>query len=236
MSVFNNVVNFKSRPLPVIILADVSGSMSEIGKLDSLKFALKNMIASFKNASSSSLEAEIYVSLITFGNNTTKIVLEPQAASEIANDASKMSAIDGLAADGNTPLGGALTSLVDMLERRDIYPSRAYRPFIVLASDGQPNDSWQDPLSRLLNSERSKKATRLSLAIGADADENMLKKFVNNDEIPVFKANNAAEIQKFFKCVTMSAIKSSQSAKPGEISANDIISLSESVKDLFDED
>ena len=57
MSVFNNVVDFKSRPLPVIILADVSGSMSENGKLDSLKHALNDMIASFKNAASSTLEA-----------------------------------------------------------------------------------------------------------------------------------------------------------------------------------
>lgn len=236
MSVFNNVIDFKSRPLPVIILADVSGSMSENGKLDSLKHALKDMIASFKNAASSTLEAEIYVSLITFGNNSTNIALEPQSANEIANDSSKMDAIDRMCAIGNTPLGGALTCLVDMLERRDVYPSRAYRPFIVLASDGLPNDSWQGPLDRLLNNERSKKATRLALAIGSDADERMLKEFVNNEEIPVFRSSNAAEIQKFFKCVTMSAIKSSQSAKPGEINSNDIIALSDSLKDLFDED
>ena len=37
MSVFDTVVSIQSRPLPVIILADVSGSMHEIGKLDSLK-------------------------------------------------------------------------------------------------------------------------------------------------------------------------------------------------------
>lgn len=236
MSVFDTVVSIQSRPLPVIILADVSGSMNEIGKLDSLKHALNNMISSFKDASSSSLEAEIYVSIITFGNQAANIILEPQSASEIAKDPSKMNVINKMQAIGNTPLGKALTSLVDLLENREIYPSRAYRPFIVLASDGKPNDLWQQPLDRLLNSERSKKANRLALAIGTDADESMLKKFVNNEEMPIFKASNAIEIQKFFKCVTMSAIKSSQSAKPGEIAPNDIISLSENVKELFDED
>ncbi len=35
------------RPLPVIVLADISGSMSENGKIDSLNHALDEMIKSF---------------------------------------------------------------------------------------------------------------------------------------------------------------------------------------------
>ena len=34
------------RPLPVIVLADISGSMSENGKIDSLNQALEEMIKS----------------------------------------------------------------------------------------------------------------------------------------------------------------------------------------------
>ena len=36
-----------ARPLPVIILADISGSMAGDGKIENLNMAIKTMIASF---------------------------------------------------------------------------------------------------------------------------------------------------------------------------------------------
>ncbi len=225
MSAFDNVVCTQSRPLPVIILADNSGSMYDDGKLDSLKHALINMIKSFKGMSTSCFEAEIYVSVISFGNDAAPMVIEPKSASEIADNESLLNAINKMEACGNTPLGLALTQLVNMLEHRESYPSRAYRPFLILASDGMPNDEWEKPLERLLTSERGKKATRLALSIGADADNDMLEKFIGNKEIPVFKANGVDGIRKFFRCVTMSAIKSSQSARPGEIAPEEVVKI-----------
>lgn len=234
MSAFDNVVCTQARPLPVIILADNSGSMYDDGKLDSLKHAIIDMVKSFKGSSSSCLEAEIYVSVVSFGNNAATMVIEPKSAVEIAESESLLKAINNMQACGNTPLGLALQKLVDMLDHRDSYPSRAYRPFLILASDGMPNDEWEKPLERLLTSERGKKATRLALSIGADADNAMLEKFVDNKEIPVFKANGVDGIRKFFKCVTMSAIKSSQSARPGEIASDEVVKiLTEDDDDLF---
>ena len=53
------------RPLPVIILADTSGSMSEHGKIEALNNALKEMMSSFSQESRRA--AEIQVAIITFG-------------------------------------------------------------------------------------------------------------------------------------------------------------------------
>ena len=53
------------RPLPVIVLADVSGSMNEEGKIEALNMAIKEMVATFSKESR--LRAEIQVGLITFG-------------------------------------------------------------------------------------------------------------------------------------------------------------------------
>jgi Mg-chelatase subunit ChlD len=53
------------RPLPVIVLADASGSMGENGKIEALNASLKSMVATF--AKESRLRAEIQVGLITFG-------------------------------------------------------------------------------------------------------------------------------------------------------------------------
>ena len=41
-------------------------------------------------------------------------------------------------------------------------PSRAYRPTLVLVSDGKPNGEWEGPLRRLLTSERAAKAERFA--------------------------------------------------------------------------
>lgn len=54
-----------ARPLPVIVLADTSGSMSVDGKIEALNRGLKDMVASF--ASESRLRAELQVSVIAFG-------------------------------------------------------------------------------------------------------------------------------------------------------------------------
>ena len=52
------------RPLPVIVLADVSGSMNEEGKIEALNMAIKEMVSTFSKESR--LRAEIQVGLITF--------------------------------------------------------------------------------------------------------------------------------------------------------------------------
>ncbi|WP_232471276.1 vWA domain-containing protein [Pseudomonas aeruginosa] len=67
-----------------------------------------------------------------------------------------------------------------MIEDKDSIPSRAYKPVIVLVSDGHPTDDWQGSFARLANGERSSKATRFAMAIGADADESMLGDFAND--------------------------------------------------------
>ena len=54
-----------------------------------------------------------------------------------------------------------------------------------------------------------------------DADESMLKNFVNDDEAPVFKANQARDIHRFFKAITMSVTARTRSQSPNEVPAID---------------
>lgn len=89
-----------------------------------------------------------------------------------------------------TPLGGALSLACQMIEDKDCIPSRAHKPLIVLVFDGYPNDDRQGPFARLVNGERSSKATRFAMAIGADADEVTLGDFANEPEAPPFCAEN----------------------------------------------
>ncbi|WP_218833170.1 vWA domain-containing protein [Paraferrimonas haliotis] len=202
----NKFVATKARPLPVIVMADTSGSMSVDGKIDALNQSIKDMITSF--ASESRLRAEIHVSIVTFGGEAeTHLTLTP---------AHQIEQIENFTALGRTPLGAACTLVKDLIEDKEVIPARAYRPVIILASDGYPTDDYKNAFDALLNSERAKKAIRFALSIGNDADNALLESFGNDVEAPLFYAHNAVEIARFFRAVTMSVANHSKSQKPNE--------------------
>ncbi len=192
-----------ARPLPVILLADVSGSMGVDGKIQALNHAVHEMIEAFQDESD--LRAEIHVAVITFGG---------KARIHLPLGPSRDASWTELGASGGTPMGAAFDIARELVEDRAVIPSRAYRPTIVLVSDGQPTDSWQQPLEALLGSERGGKAFRMALAIGADADHDVLQAFLADPEARVFRADEARHIRQFFQLVTMSVSSRSRSANP----------------------
>lgn len=194
-----------AKPLPVIFLLDVSGSMYG-SKILALNQAVEAMLQSF--SAENAMENEIRVSVITFGNQV-KLHLPFTKADEIKWIA--------LQAYGGTPMGTALRMAKDMIEDKDVIPSRAYRPAVVLVSDGQPNDSWEAPLEDFISSGRSAKCDRMALAIGRDADESVLGKFVQGSTNSLFHAENAAKLKDFFKFVTMSVTVRSKSRTPNSV-------------------
>ena len=194
-----------ARPLPVILLADVSGSMATEGKIQALNHAVREMIATFQDESD--LRAEIHVAVITFGG---------QARINLALGPARKATWTDLDASGGTPMGAAFDLVREMIEDRNVVPSRAYRPTIALVSDGQPTPpgSETEPLRRLLESERGGKAFRMALAIGSDADHGVLQAFLAESDARVFRADEARQIRDFFQLVTMSVSARSRSANP----------------------
>lgn len=211
-----------ARPLPVIILADTSGSMVENDKIGTLNIAVREMIASF--AKEARLRAEIQVGLITFSGSEAREHLPLVPAHTISGVAS-------MTAAGRTPMGAAFDTARALLEDKDRISSRSYRPVLVLVSDGAPTDDWEGALVRLQGSDRANKATRFAMAIGADADKEMLTKFVNDAETTVFEAHEARDILRFFRAVTMSIVARSTSPSPDQPAA---LSLTEMPDDDLD--
>ena len=215
-----------ARPLPVIILADVSGSMLENNNIGALNAALKDFLSTLSQESR--LNAEIHVSIITFGGAKAEVHVPLTPAWQInqTND---------LVALGGTPMGGAFELAVEMIENKEIIPSRAYKPTIVLISDGIPTDNWESSFNKLKNSDRAQKASRMAMAIGAGADKNMLKAFVNDLEASeVFEAHNAKEIHRFFRAVSMSVSSRAQSNTPNQLPTVDFSKLPDDELDLSD--
>ncbi len=192
------------RPLPVILLADVSGSMSEDGNIDALNHAIGEMIKSF--ALEAPDRAEIQVAVITFGGAGARLhtSLVPASAAIWTP----------MQATGLTPMGAAIDIATKLVEDRQVIPSRAYRPSIVLVSDGQPNDDWETPLKALHASARGSKADRFALGIGSDPGLAALNAFLADPSKRVLRADDARQLQRFFEWVTMSVTIRSKSATP----------------------
>lgn len=217
----NNYIKKEGRALPVFILLDVSGSMSG-EKIETVNVALKEMINSFKKIENP--KGIIELCLMTFGGNQVNVI---KPLSKITDQDSYT-----LTASGNTSMGMAFEKVSEMIEDKNVVSSRAYTPTVVLISDGNPTDynaagksveeimSWES-LGRIHSGTRSSKATKLAMGIGSDVDINILKAFINNNEIPVISAKDNNTISKFFEWVTMSVSVRSVSSNPNQAVVED---------------
>ena len=194
-----------AKPIPVVLLLDVSSSMHG-DKIDNLNKAVQDMVDAF--AQEEKMETEILISVITFGSQV-ELHIPFTKASQVQWQM--------LQSDGMTPMGTALKMAKEMIEDKETTPSRAYRPTIILVSDGQPNDSWKGPLDDFITSGRSSKCDRMAIAIGRDADEAVLKKFIQGTSHELFYAENAAQLHEYFQKITMSVTMRSQSKNPNVV-------------------
>lgn len=196
-----------AKSLPVILLLDVSSSMSG-DKIDRLYDATIEMVNSFVEEAIK--ETIINVAIITFGST-----VDLHTAYTPVTDLQKKG-ISKFYADGMTPLGTALTMAKDMIEDKSVTPSNVYRPAVVLVSDGEPNDKWESPLRDFINNGRSSKCQRFAIAIGNGADRQMLTQFTG-DSNTVFFAEKASGIANEFNKVTMSVSMRSKSINPNVV-------------------
>jgi uncharacterized protein YegL len=203
MNLLDSFTTGTPRPLPVILMLDTSGSMRVDGKIEALNLGLVDMVETLRAEDDGT--GAIHVAIVTFGGDEAEIVrpLEPVA---------QMS-IEPLDAAGRTPMGGAFELVSAMVDDRDVIPSRAYRPTIALLSDGIPTDDWEGPLAAFLAGDRTQKATRLALGIGADASRECLREFAGENH-HVRRIDEASQIRDYLQFVSMSVVARSASQDP----------------------
>jgi uncharacterized protein YegL len=187
----------KPRSLPVIVLADTSGSMGVDGKLEVLNDSLRRMVDAFRQLSLPA--TSVGVAVITFGGEQARI--HQEFADVDALD------FQPLGAGGRTPMGSAFELATTLLEDRDVLPERSYQPNLVLVSDGIPTDDWQGPLERLNAAPRASRAFRFAVGIGADLKLDVLERFAGS-EGQVVPASEVEMLTEFFRYVTYTVTQS----------------------------
>ena len=204
-----------AKPMPVILVLDNSGSMSG-EKIDTLNVSVRDMLQTFKSAECQ--DVAFNIAIVTFGTGI-HLLQEMNSAAMIQWHDIPISSIEearhfsGKWDDPNargTPLGATFKIIKSLIEDKTVVPSRAYRPAVVLVSDGHPTDGWQGPMTSFIKDGRSSKCDRWAMAIGRDADAGVLGKFIegitNDDgtQRKLLYARDARTLRDNFKFITMS--------------------------------
>ena len=195
-------------------LADCSGSMKGGGKIQSLNNAIHECLPSTREAAAANPFAEMEVRAIKFSSGAQWHVEQPTAVESFV--------WEDLEAGGITDLGAAIRLLSN-----ELHPERMGRrnlpPVIVLLSDGAPTDDWQNALAEFNETGwgQQGRTVRVAIAIGADADKDVLAQFTGSRET-VFQADNAQRLTDLIKwaSVTLSKYASSGASQVGGTPGN----------------
>jgi uncharacterized protein YegL len=175
-------------------MADCSGSMKG-EKIESLNRCIHEVIPELRQAQEDEPFAEILVRAISFSTGAQWHITNPTPVKQVS--------WQDLPADGITDLGQALHLLTTALTP-DKMGRRNHPPVIILLSDGAPTDEWEKNLKDFNASAWGKpgRTVRVAIAIGEDADQDVLGKFTGNSEV-VFKAQNAAQLRSLLRWATV---------------------------------
>lgn len=182
-----------TRPLHFIWICDCSGSMIADGKIHSLNTAISEALPAMRQAASDNINANVLVRALKFSSGAQWINKDP-----IPVENFKWFDLD---ADGVTDMGHALSLVADELKVPPM-PDRALPPVLILISDGQPTDDFDSGLKKMMDLPWGKKAVKIAIAIGSDADLDVLQKFIGNSELKPLVAKNAETLVKQIKWVS----------------------------------
>lgn len=187
-----------SRPLHFMWICDCSGSMNTDGKIQALNNAIKEAMPEMQKVADENPNAQVMVNALKFSSGAQWINAVP-----VPVDKYKWVDLD---AEGVTEMGVAFGMVAEQLKMPPM-PERALPPVLVLISDGQPTDDWKSGLKKIMDQPWGKRAVRIAIAIGSDADFNSLQEFIGNSELKPLAAHNPESLVKYIKWVSTAVVK-----------------------------
>jgi len=178
---------------PTVLLLDTSGSMTLEGKIAQLQEGVALFREEIGNDELARKRVDLAV--ITFGDSVD--VVSPFSSVEEFE-------VPALEAKGLTPMGAAINTAIDLVERRKKdYRTEGidyYRPWIFMITDGEPTDmyegdaTWNKVVENLHDGEKEGKF--LFFTVGVEpADMLTLKKIAPQNRGPVkLRENNFREM------------------------------------------
>ena len=179
----------------LFFIIDTSSSMMG-AKIDSVNKAIKETIPELKTMTNA--DAKVRIAVLDFSSGAEWQNFQPVDIEDFYwND---------LQANGLTDLGEACTMLNEKLSRKAFMNNTIgnYAPAIVLISDGYPTDNYQKGLELLNKNNWFKNSIKVALAVGGDADKDILAEFTGNKE-SVIEIHNRNTLMKIIRFVSIRA-------------------------------
>jgi len=219
-----------TRELHFFWIVDCSGSMTVDGKIQSLNNAIREALPHMKAEADQNPHAKMILKAIKFSNGATWHITDTPLDDFHWTD---LVAKD----DELTDMGAALSMVAKQIKIPPM-PERGLPPVLVLVSDGMPSDDFNKGFKELMEQPWSKKAIKVSIAIGKDAEMSVLQKFIDNDERKPLPANTPEELAKLIKWVSTVVVKiaSSPPTKTTDEISNGSTPIPEPPKPDNDED
>jgi uncharacterized protein YegL len=193
-----DAVEIPRRTMVLFFLIDTSGSMAG-SKLGAVNTAIEEVIPAIKELSDENADAQIKIAALEFSAGARWITKNgPMELDQFHwND---------LTAEGYTDFGEACKALNEKLSTKAFMKEAtgSFAPAIFLLSDGEPTDEWQGELAKLKDNNWFKAAIKVAVAIGDDANKDVLKEFTGTMEA-VLETHNAATLKKMIKFVSVRA-------------------------------
>ena len=201
VSLFDN----SSERTPLVLVLDCSGSMD--GKpMYQLNEGLKSFTAALRSDPVTATHGRVL--MITFGGNDSVSVDVWQDAMDWQPPV--------LEANGRTPTGAAVTIALEAIEMQKAELRAAgvsyKRPIMLLMSDGEPTDEWEEAARNCRSAELAKKVTVMTVAIGPNANTSILNAFSSKKAVLL----TGLEFKEMFVWLSQSVRAVSQAAS-GEV-------------------
>lgn len=161
-------------------MIDTSGSMNLNGCINTVNNAMPEIVNILRDISDSNYDqSEIFLSCATFDNDARWLYDTPVAVGDFqwAN----------VKAKGFTNLGAAFTLLEQQMHSSAALgnESRHLRPAVILLSDGDPDEGWEEPLHNLQQNPWFRQAYKIAVAIGSTTENGEMRRAITEFTKPL---------------------------------------------------
>jgi len=233
MSLLDNVA-IPRKSMVLFFVVDTSGSMtgSKMGEVNS---TIEEVIPEIREISETNSDAQIKIAVLEFSSGANWITSQGpvEAGNFVWND---------LHASGVTDFGMACKKLCEKLSIKENgfmkEATGSFAPAIFLLSDGGPTDNYREGLAQLKENNWFKQAIKVAIAIGKDADKDVLEEFVGNREA-VLEVHTPEMLRKMIQFVSVRASQiGSKNAAAGEVTKQEAFTeeLVQYVTDVAEDD
>ncbi|MBQ8756250.1 MAG: VWA domain-containing protein [Lentisphaeria bacterium] len=164
---------------PVVMLLDTSGSMGG-APINELNAGLRQFIRETADDEAADMSVELEV--ITF-DSKVNVAMPFTPIADVERTPAP------LIASGQTHMGEALkVAKRDLQQRRELYRKNgisSYRPWVILMTDGGPNDDWEVAAREMRELGEKGKIQYIGIEIGNAADHNTMCRILPANSSPV---------------------------------------------------